>query len=114
MTTTRATCEGPVRQHDPGGPGTAGAGAQRRSRRPVLRRLAGGLPVAAVTAGLSLALAACGGGAPSASVAHIGSTTTTAPAAGSSGSSPSSGNVGAQLEKFVSCSAPTACRTSRT
>ncbi|HMK98255.1 MAG TPA: hypothetical protein VK425_11960 [Acidimicrobiales bacterium] len=53
--------------------------------------------------GLSLALAACGGGAPAASVAHIGSTTTTAAAAGSSGSSPSSGDAGAQLEKFVSC-----------
>ena len=102
MTTTRATCEGPVRQHDPGGPGTAGAGAQRRSRRPGLRRLARGLPVAAVIAGLLLALPACGDGAPSASVAHIGSTTT-APAAGSSGSSPSSGKAGAQLDKFVSC-----------
>ncbi len=65
-------------------------------------RLAEGLLVAAVVASLSLALAACGGGAPSASVAHIGSTTT-APAAGSSGSAPSSGNVGGQLEKFVSC-----------
>jgi hypothetical protein len=60
------------------------------------------LPVVAVLAGLAVLLAACGGGAPSASVAHIGSTTTIAPAAGSSGL-PSSGNAGTQLEKFVSC-----------
>ena len=37
------------------------------------------LPVAAAVFGLSALLAACGGGAPSASVAHIGSTTTSAP-----------------------------------
>jgi len=66
----------------------------------VLRRLARGWPLAAVLASLSLALAACGGGAPSASVAHIGSTTT-ALTASPAGSSP--GNIGGQLEQFVSC-----------
>ena len=65
MATTRATCEELVRQHEPG---MAGAGAQRPSQGPVPRRLARGLPVAAVIAGLTLALAACGGGPPSASV----------------------------------------------
>ena len=63
-------------------------------------RLARGSPLAVVVAGLSLALADCGVGAPSASVAHLGSTTT-APPASSSGSS--SGSEGGQVEKFVSC-----------
>jgi hypothetical protein len=59
------------------------------------RKQAPALPVAAVVAGLSALLAACGGGAPSASVAHIGSTTTSTPAATAAGSS--------QVQKFVYC-----------
>ncbi len=61
------------------------------------RKQALALPVAAVVAGLSALLAACGGGAPSASVAHVGSTTTSSLAAAPAGSSSS------QLQKFVSC-----------
>jgi len=57
---------------------------------------------AAAVAGTSLALAACGG-APSASVAHIGTTTTTAPANGPSGPALPPDSVAAQIDKFVSC-----------
>ncbi|HXR22927.1 MAG TPA: hypothetical protein VN786_10255 [Acidimicrobiales bacterium] len=82
--------------------GPAVTGAEGRSPRPARGGLAEGLSAAAAVVGLSLALAACGGSAPSASVAHIG-TTTTAPATGPSGSAPSSGNLSGQLQRFVSC-----------
>ena len=60
------------------------------------RKHARALPVTAVVAGFSVILAACGGGAPSASVAHIDSTTSALPGA-------TAGSSGSQLERFVSC-----------
>jgi hypothetical protein len=65
--------------------------------------LARAIPSAAALAGLCVLLAACGGGAPSAGVAHIGSTTTTAAVAGTAVSPASPGDVNAQLDRFVSC-----------
>jgi hypothetical protein len=78
------------------------AAPSRFSPRPTQQLLSSGLTLGTVIIGLSLAVAACGGGAPSASVAHIGSTTTVS-AAGSPESAGPSGNVNSQLERFVSC-----------
>ncbi len=61
------------------------------------RKPAPALPVAALVGCLSALLAACGSGAGPASVAHIGSTTTSTPVASAAGSQ------GSQLQEFVSC-----------
>ncbi|MGP8204652.1 MAG: hypothetical protein ACLQVK_01120 [Acidimicrobiales bacterium] len=64
------------------------------------RRLGGAAALAGL--GLLVVVAAGCGGSPTASVAHIGSTTTAAAAAGTGGV-PTPGHLGADLEKYSSC-----------
>ncbi len=70
----------------------------------VVRLLKARSPFAAVAGlGLLAAVAAgCGGGSPTAGVAHIGSTTT-APAAAGTGGVPTPGHLGGDLEKYSLC-----------
>jgi hypothetical protein len=58
------------------------------------------LPFTAAVAGLAMLLGSCGGRAPSAGVAHIGSTTAST---GSASGDAASQKTGTDLQKFVSC-----------